>query len=207
MPRVVQSKQDPLPIHPDDQKEFLLAQVEKESHALLRPEDVERITYYRQVVDLLKVIRRSSITPLGTATGDATPLGTSNILSIFFLQAIDLDYLQPFDISMMDKILDLVPEELRSHWEFRFFYEKFLNKLKKYYYNALRKAILNYDLCDVVERRRLDIQTLPHEWPPIIIRAPIPWHTNVTIAKHRLSNHYHLGSEIQIALRVLWQTE
>lgn len=72
------------------------------------------------------------------------------------------------------------------------------------YKQSLRKAILDYILLDPEERKRLNIQTYPIYYPPIIIRAPVPWHCTFLISSQMLDHKLFIGNPLLLGLRDLW---
>lgn len=44
--RLIALRQDPLPVHPDEQRRKLLEETEKDQQRFIRPEDIEKINYF-----------------------------------------------------------------------------------------------------------------------------------------------------------------
>ena len=75
------------------------------------------------------------------------------------------------------------------------------------YYKSIRKAIFQYIIEDPEERKRLNIQTLPAYYPPIIIRAPVPWHSSYVTSSQLLDHKLYTCNPVLLSLRDLWEAE
>jgi dynein heavy chain len=73
------------------------------------------------------------------------------------------------------------------------------------YNQSIRRAILNHILLDPEERKRLNIQTYPIDYPPIIIHAPVPWHCTFQISSQMLDHKFFIGNPVLLSLRDLWE--
>jgi dynein heavy chain len=75
------------------------------------------------------------------------------------------------------------------------------------YNQSIRKVILDYVLLDPEERKRLNIQTYPIDYPPIIIRAPVPWHCTFVISSQMLDHKLFILNPVFLCLRDLWESQ
>ncbi|CAG2066829.1 unnamed protein product, partial [Timema podura] len=81
------------------------------------------------------------------------------------------------------------------------------NEILADYYSSLRKAILDYITLDPEERRRLNIQTYPANYPVVHIRAPVPWHNSYVSLGQLVYHNLFIGSPILRTLRDIWQAD
>lgn len=92
---------------------------------------------------------------------------------------------------------------------FLFRYHPLLDKIEAEvicdYNQSIRKAVLNYILLDHEERKRLNIQTCPIDYPPITIHAPVPWHCTFQISSQMLDHRLFIGNPVLSSLRDLWE--
>ncbi|CAG9584340.1 unnamed protein product [Danaus chrysippus] len=77
--------------------------------------------------------------------------------------------------------------------------------IQEFFLMAMKRCLLSYVLSDPEECVRLQIAFLPPLWPALVVRAPMPWHNDVTRAKHSLSYRYCHGNPILLELRRIWQ--
>ncbi|XP_039753870.1 dynein heavy chain 3, axonemal [Pararge aegeria] len=77
--------------------------------------------------------------------------------------------------------------------------------IKDFFLKAMQRCLLAYILEDPEEVKRLRIAFLPSLWPAHCIRAPMPWHNDVTRAKQAIKYRYYQGNPILLELRRLWQ--
>lgn len=72
------------------------------------------------------------------------------------------------------------------------------------YFIAMKESILRCILQDPYEKLRLNIKFFPLRWPSLLVRAPMPWHTSVTVAKQKLYYIYFQGNCILLELKKIW---
>ena len=77
-------------------------------------------------------------------------------------------------------------------------------EIVKDYKESLRCAIVDFILQDPSERKRLLIETIPVEYPVLILKAPVPWHQAKVIAEHFIEHNLFIGNEILREIRDLW---
>jgi dynein heavy chain len=73
------------------------------------------------------------------------------------------------------------------------------------YNQSLCRAILEFILLDPGERKRLNIYNFPADYPPIVIQAPVPWHSTFVISSHVLHHRLFIVNPVLLSLRDLWQ--
>lgn len=83
--------------------------------------------------------------------------------------------------------------------------DSYPSEIKMLYENMMRVNLLKYILKDPYERKRLNIQTFPFDYPALIVTAPVPWHTNFCLAKHFLHMKYFLGNPAVMAVQEAWE--
>lgn len=75
------------------------------------------------------------------------------------------------------------------------------------YNQHMRAYLLKYVLNDPYEWDRLKIQTFPAEYPTMVIRAPVPWHTQYNLSKQSLELHLYICNKVLRDIRDLWTKE
>lgn len=51
---------------------------------------------------------------------------------------------------------------------------------------------------------RLGFKTFPKDFPTMLVRAPVPWHTQYCLATQYMEKHYYNGNIIVRKIRDLW---
>lgn len=69
----------------------------------------------------------------------------------------------------------------------------------------MRKNLLHYILKDPKERKRIRITRLPRDYPILVIRAPVPWHSSFCLSKQLMEKHFYNGNIIILEIRDLWE--
>lgn len=67
--------------------------------------------------------------------------------------------------------------------------------------------MIKYVLNDPYEWQRLKIQTFPSDYPPMIVKAPVPWHIPFTVGREALFRHLFIGNQVVLSIRDLWENE
>lgn len=75
------------------------------------------------------------------------------------------------------------------------------------YDKHMRKYLLKYVLNDPYEWDRLRIVTFPFDYPTLIVRAPVPWHTQYNLAKQHIERHLFICNKVLLSIRNLWENE
>lgn len=88
---------------------------------------------------------------------------------------------------------------------YRSFLDEMETEIISDYNLSLRKAILDYILLDPEERKHLNIHTYPTNYPSIVIRAPVPWHSTFVISSQVLCYKLFIVNPILLCLRDLWE--
>ncbi|KAB0793663.1 hypothetical protein PPYR_13283 [Photinus pyralis] len=159
-----------LPVHPDEQKFWLVREVELEMNRLVRVEDIERLDYY-------------------------------------CTRGIDVEVLSPLPTNLVEEIQKRIPQKYRYLFNYYRIVTSFNSEILEHYEQSMRWNLLRYILKDRMERKRLNIQTIPYEYPTLIIRGPAVWHTSYVIGKQLLERHIHIESPVLMRIRDLWQEE
>lgn len=98
-----------------------------------------------------------------------------------------------------------IPERYKLLWNYRKIVDGYEPEILKDYNEIMRLNLFKYILKDPVEWRRLNIQTFPVEYPVMVIRAPVPWHTQYNLGKHSLEKHFFIGNIVSLRIRELWE--
>ena len=69
---------------------------------------------------------------------------------------------------------------------------------------AEKRSVLDYVLLDAAERLRANVTHLPIKFKSSIIRAPVPWRQNHTIAKQFCRHNLFITNPIILRIRVTW---
>jgi dynein heavy chain len=72
------------------------------------------------------------------------------------------------------------------------------------YEKSSRLFLINYMLTDPRQRKFLNINAVPMEWPTFVIRAPVPWHQMKIIATHFMEHNLFITNDIARAIRLIW---
>ncbi|KAI4500182.1 hypothetical protein M0802_004599 [Mischocyttarus mexicanus] len=119
-------------------------------------------------------------------------------------ECIDDYHLEPYDYSYINNAIKLLVGRLRKREDFDSIIKKLEMEIINDYKNSLRYSIVDYILLDSEERKRLLIETMPMEYPVMIIRAPVPWHQYKILAYHFMEYNLFLTNEILRDIRDLW---
>ncbi|KAF5289736.1 hypothetical protein FQA39_LY03653 [Lamprigera yunnana] len=91
------------------------------------------------------------------------------------------------------------------------FYHRYMSmfeaEIMDYFRMWMKWNLLKYVIQDPFERDRLKILTFPTEYPIMLVRSPVPWHTSYNLGKQSLEHHLHISNLIVIKLRKLWDKE
>ncbi|XP_015175416.1 PREDICTED: dynein heavy chain 3, axonemal [Polistes dominula] len=116
-------------------------------------------------------------------------------------------HLEPYDYSNIENARKLLVGKLRKRKDFDRIIHKLEGEIIDDYKKSLRYSIVDYILLDVDERKRLLIETMPMEFPVLIIRAPVPWHQYKILSDHFMEYNLFITNEILIDIRDLWFTK
>nr|CAD7398222.1 unnamed protein product [Timema cristinae] len=117
------------------------------------------------------------------------------------------DMLEPYPRYLLEEARRRVLKTLLSKKEFQQLINDLETEILADYYSSLRKAILDYITQDPEERRRLNIQTYPANYPVVHIRAPVPWHNSYVSLGQLVYHNLFTGSPILRTLQDIWQAD
>ena len=120
------------------------------------------------------------------------------------LKAIEDDMIEPYPNKLWNVIETKLSSEIKSLKKFEKLFIHEQKEIIRNYDEALRKAIFYYVLSDKTELHRLRMHAVPQPFPPILIRAPIPWHSRITVSRHYLYHNLFVCHQIAQSLRQLW---
>lgn len=78
-----------------------------------------------------------------------------------------------------------------------------LDLQEDYRYN-IKRGFMRYILQSDVERRRLQLELEPPEFPVVTIKAPVPWKCSIQVAKNRLEEVLMVNHPVLQAIQILW---
>jgi dynein heavy chain len=79
-----------------------------------------------------------------------------------------------------------------------------LMDLQEDYRYSIKRAFMRYILDSEAERKRLQIESEPPEFPISTIKAPVPWKCSVQVAKNRLEEVLMVNHPLLQAIQMLW---
>lgn len=97
-----------------------------------------------------------------------------------------------------------VPEKYKRLRDYKSIMDSYRPEILVDYDKAMRWYLMKYVLNDPSEWKRLKIQTFPAEYPVMMIRAPVPWHTGYVLAEQSMERRYFKGHIVVIKIRDLW---
>lgn len=97
-----------------------------------------------------------------------------------------------------------VPEKYKRLRDYKTIMDSYRPEILVDYDKAMRWYLMKYVLNDPSEWRRLKIQTFPSEYPVMVVRAPVPWHTTYVLSQQALEKKFVKGHIVVIKIRDLW---
>lgn len=97
-----------------------------------------------------------------------------------------------------------VPEKYKNLKDYKTIMDSYKPDILIDYDKTMRWYLMKYVLNDPSEWHRLKIQTFPAEYPVMVIRAPVPWHTTYVLAQQSMENKYFRCHIVVIKIRDLW---
>lgn len=79
-----------------------------------------------------------------------------------------------------------------------------LMDLQEDYRFNIKRGFMRYILHSDVERKRLQLELEPPEFPIATIKAPVPWKCSVQVAKNRLEEVLMIHHPVLQAIQILW---
>ncbi|CAG9858599.1 unnamed protein product [Phyllotreta striolata] len=123
----------------------------------------------------------------------------------YLTEGIDAEDLPPFDNELFTCINSRIPHKFKILKYYGKIHAILVKEVHKYHCAYMREHILRYVLKSPAERKRLQFQTFPIiEFPTLLIRAPVPWHTQVVLGKQFMEKHYFNGNIVVRKIRDLW---
>ncbi|XP_050512273.1 dynein axonemal heavy chain 3 isoform X2 [Diabrotica virgifera virgifera] len=152
------------------------------------PDDQKRFLYKECHIEMNKMIKERDIERM-----------------IYYLtEGIGTEYISPYDDKLLLRVRAKIPEKYKLLKDFRVMVTTDEKIVKKLYCIYMRKHLLQYVLKDPAEWIRLRFQTFPSEYPIMLVRAPVPWHTNYCLSTQLMEKHYYNGNIIVRKIRDLW---
>ncbi len=69
---------------------------------------------------------------------------------------------------------------------------------------ASRRSAVDYALMDAAERARLNVRPPPEERHLCTVRAPVPWHQGVVVARQFCRHNLFVTNPILLRMQVVW---
>ncbi|CAH1180398.1 unnamed protein product, partial [Phaedon cochleariae] len=122
----------------------------------------------------------------------------------YLTEGIGPEYVAAYDRSFFACFRSKIPPKLTKLKEFRAMVAADERDVMKLYCIFMRKHLLTYVLQDPAEMKRLQFHTFPIDFPILLIRAPVPWHTQYCLSTQFMEKHYHNGNIVVRSIRDLW---
>ncbi|KAK2580549.1 hypothetical protein KPH14_007682 [Odynerus spinipes] len=119
-------------------------------------------------------------------------------------ECISDHHLEPYNYDNIENAIKLIIGRLRKLEDFNEIVQELEVEIIDDYKKSLRYAIVDYILLDADERKRLLVETMPMEYPVLIIRAPVPWHQSKITANHFMQYNLFVTNEILRDILELW---
>lgn len=81
----------------------------------------------------------------------------------------------------------------------------FTQDLQEDYRFHTKRGFLRYILQSDAERKRLQLELEPPQFPIVTIKAPVPWKCSVQVAKNRLEEVLMVNHPVLQAIQILWR--
>lgn len=122
----------------------------------------------------------------------------------FIYKGIPPSIIPPYENEYLQIARSKVPEKYKKLKNYKKIMDSYKPEILNDYDQAMRWYLLRYVLNDPSEWRRLKIETFPVEYPVMMIRAPVPWHTAYVLAQQAIERKYFKGHITLIQIRDLW---
>lgn len=76
--------------------------------------------------------------------------------------------------------------------------------LQEDYRFSVKRGFMRYILQSDVEKKRLQLELEPPEFPIVTIKAPVPWKCSIQVAKNRLEEVLMVNHPVLQAIQILW---
>lgn len=80
-----------------------------------------------------------------------------------------------------------------------------LMDLQEDYRFNTKRGFMRYILQSDVEKKRLQLELEPPEFPIVTLKAPVPWKCSIQVAKNRLEEVLMVNHPVLQAIQILWQ--
>nr|CAI5856319.1 unnamed protein product [Callosobruchus analis] len=125
--------------------------------------------------------------------------------TVYYLtEGILPEHIPPYDRSLLKRIRLKIPEKYKSIRDYKAMLTADENLVLMLYCIFMRKHLLQYVLHDPGEWKRLNFETFPIDFPIMLIRAPVPWHTTFCLNQQLMEKHYYNGNVVLRKIRDLW---
>jgi len=108
---------------------------------------------------------------------------------------------------VQENVRSRLPEELVNDPDYQPLLEELTGEVTASYLQSQKLSILNYVLKDPAERKRLQVENVPHPFETQTVRAPVPWHQAAGIAAAFLENELFITNPIMLQLLELWEVD
>ncbi|KAI6653735.1 Dynein heavy chain 3, axonemal-like [Oopsacas minuta] len=102
---------------------------------------------------------------------------------------------------------DRLPVKISKDTELLDMIQKLRDEISEDYEFTLKKIIVDYILLDPCEMSRLGIKYVPKPFPQRVIRAPVPWHNQLTQSKSKIDTHLFLTNPVVTRIQNLWDNK
>lgn len=117
---------------------------------------------------------------------------------------IEPKHIPNYDTTYINSAIQKLDPKYQKLLYYKIIVDKAIKEIIAFYKLYARYNLFTYILNDPGEYIRLDIEALPKLYPITLVRAPVPWHTQYTLAKQFAERHYHNGNTVIIKIRDLW---
>ncbi|KAJ3373477.1 Dynein heavy chain 3, axonemal [Kappamyces sp. JEL0680] len=104
------------------------------------------------------------------------------------------------DDAAKENIQRLLPAKLTGNDQLRSTLAKLESEIKQNHATAIKQSIVDYILIDPAERERLQIPEIFDRFEPVITRAPVPWHENLTQVKSEIEKNLFITNPTMLSL-------
>ncbi|RZC40467.1 DHC N2 domain containing protein [Asbolus verrucosus] len=120
--------------------------------------------------------------------------------------AITQEHLSPYNHTyIVEAIKNKIPPKYKLLKEYKPIITCHKKEILMFYEVYSRQNLLHYILKDPKERKRLNVKRVPREYPIMIIRAPVPWHTSFCLSQQLMEKHFYNGNIVILEIRNLWE--
>ncbi|XP_023310238.1 dynein heavy chain 3, axonemal [Anoplophora glabripennis] len=124
---------------------------------------------------------------------------------IYYLtEGIDSSQIAPYNQELLQRAKDIIPPKYKLLREYNRMISKDEKLVLRLYCIFMRKHLLTYILHDPAEWDRLGFKSFPKDFPIMLVRAPVPWHTQYCLSTQYMERHYYNSNIIVRKIRDLW---